>query len=194
MSSAKISKMIDGSEKRKRQLAFELQNSRVFKKGSIIINTLEHFFCFPFISVTFASKRRALSSASSKKHDWVTVILFQTNMPESQKKISNSSRRPRGSHSGRSCFNTFAAPFIQTQLTHHPGPSRMIPNIINNYSLFLKPLFIEIEKNICFSIYTPSDLNKIRKEIIKKYDLINGSNHATYTYMAFIRECHPGFF
>ena len=34
MSSAKISKMIDGSEKRKRQLAFELQNSRVFKKGS----------------------------------------------------------------------------------------------------------------------------------------------------------------
>ena len=53
---------------------------------------------------------------------------------------------------------------------------------------------MEIEKNICFSIYTPSDLNKIRKEIIKKYDLINSSNHATYTYMAFIREYHLAFF
>ena len=29
-----MSKMIDGSEKRKRQLAFDLQNSRVFKEGS----------------------------------------------------------------------------------------------------------------------------------------------------------------
>ena len=28
--------MIDGSEKRKRQLTFELQNSRVFEKGSNI--------------------------------------------------------------------------------------------------------------------------------------------------------------
>ena len=100
MSSAKISKMIDGSEKRKRQLAFELQNSRVFKKGSIIINTLEHFFCFPFISVTFASKRRALSSASSKKHDWVTAILFQTNMPYMYTQIKQSSSITIKSHNG----------------------------------------------------------------------------------------------
>ena len=33
---------------------------------------------------------------------------------------------------------------------------------------FLKPLFTEIEKNNCFSIYTRSDLNKIRKETIQK--------------------------
>ena len=32
------------------------------------------------------------------------------------------------------------------------------------------PLSIEIEKNNCFSIYTRSDLNKIREESIKKYD------------------------
>ena len=36
----------------------------------------------------------------------------------------------------------------------------------------LKPLFTEIEKNNCFSIYTRRDLNKIREETIKKYDLI----------------------
>ena len=55
--------------------------------------------------------------------------------------------------------------------------------IFNNYSLksrgiFLKPLFTEIEKNNCFSIYTRSDLNKIREETIKRYDLIDRSNHA----------------
>ena len=69
--------------------------------------------------------------------------------------------------------------------------------IINNYSLksrwivaeylrsrfaarltFLKPLFTEIEKNNCFSIYPRSDLNKIREETIKKYDLIDGSRES----------------
>ena len=40
------------------------------------------------------------------------------------------------------------------------------------------PLFTEIEKNNCFSIYTRSDLNKIRDETIKKYYLIDRSNHA----------------
>ena len=40
------------------------------------------------------------------------------------------------------------------------------------------PLSIEIEKNNCFSIYTRSDLNKIREETIQKYDLIDRSNHA----------------
>ena len=44
--------------------------------------------------------------------------------------------------------------------------------------MFVKPLFTEIEKNNCLSIYTRSDLNKIREEAIKKYDLIEGSNHA----------------
>ena len=37
----------------------------------------------------------------------------------------------------------------------------------------LKPLFTEIEKNNCFSIYTRSNPNKIREETIKKYDLID---------------------
>ena len=41
--------------------------------------------------------------------------------------------------------------------------------------IFLKPLFTEIEKNNCFSIYTRSDLSKIREETIKKYDLIDRS-------------------
>ena len=55
--------------------------------------------------------------------------------------------------------------------------------IFNNYSLksrsiFLKPLFTDIEKNNCFSIYTRRDLNKIREETIKKYDLIDRSNHS----------------
>ena len=44
--------------------------------------------------------------------------------------------------------------------------------------IFLKPLFTEIEKNNCVSIYTRSDLNKIREETIEKYDLIDRSNHA----------------
>ena len=39
----------------------------------------------------------------------------------------------------------------------------------------LEPLFTEIEKNNCFSIYTRSDLSKIREETIKKYDLIDRS-------------------
>ena len=30
---------------------------------------------------------------------------------------------------------------------------------------FMKPLFTQIEKNNCISIYTRSDLNKIREEI-----------------------------
>ena len=58
-----------------------------------------------------------------------------------------------------------------------------IYTIFNNYSLksrsiFLKPLFTDIEKNNCFSIYTRSDLNKIREETIKKCDLIDRSNHS----------------
>ena len=52
-------------------------------------------------------------------------------------------------------------------------PSRESARYIN-----LKPLFTEIEKNNCFSIYSRGDLNKIREEAIKKYDLIDGSNHA----------------
>ena len=44
--------------------------------------------------------------------------------------------------------------------------------------MFLKPLFTEIEKSNCFNLYTRGDLNKIREEAIKKYDLIDGSNHA----------------
>ena len=43
----------------------------------------------------------------------------------------------------------------------------------SHYSLRLKRI-----NNYCFSIYTRSDLNKIREETIKKYDLIDGSNHA----------------
>ena len=39
-------------------------------------------------------------------------------------------------------------------------------------------VFTEIEKNNWFSIYTRSDVNKIRQETIKKYDLTDGSNHA----------------
>ena len=44
--------------------------------------------------------------------------------------------------------------------------------------IFLKPLFTEIEKNNCFSIFTPSDLKKIREETVKNYYFIDGSNHA----------------
>ena len=36
--------MIDGSEKRKSQLAFELQSSRVFEKGRNIANSITHPF------------------------------------------------------------------------------------------------------------------------------------------------------
>ena len=41
-----------------------------------------------------------------------------------------------------------------------------------------KPLFTEIEIIVFISIYTRSDLNKIREETIKRYDLIDRSNHA----------------
>ena len=44
--------------------------------------------------------------------------------------------------------------------------------------ILFKSVFTEIEKNNYFSIYRRSDLNKIRKETIKKYDLIDGWNHA----------------
>ena len=49
----------------------------------------------------------------------------------------------------------------------------------SHYSPRLKRIivFTEIEKNNCFSIYTRSDLNKIKEENIKKYDLIDWSNH-----------------
>ena len=36
-------------------------------------------------------------------------------------------------------------------------------------------LFTEIEKNNCFSKHTRSDLNKIKEETIKQYDLIDRS-------------------
>ena len=39
-------------------------------------------------------------------------------------------------------------------------------------------IFTDIEKNNCFSIYTLTDLNKIGEETIKKYDLIDRSNHS----------------
>ena len=39
-------------------------------------------------------------------------------------------------------------------------------------------IITEIKKNNCVSIYKRCDLNKIREETIKKYDLIDGSNHA----------------
>ena len=42
----------------------------------------------------------------------------------------------------------------------------------------VKPLFTEIEKNNCFSVYKRSDLNKIREETIEKCDLIDRSSHA----------------
>ena len=51
--------------------------------------------------------------------------------------------------------------------------------------IFLKPLFAEIEKNNCFSIYTRSDLNKIREETVKTYDLIDGSNPANVSKQIF---------
>ena len=35
----------------------------------------------------------------------------------------------------------------------------------------------KIEENNCFSIYTQSDLSKIKEETTKKYDLIDRSNH-----------------
>ena len=41
--------------------------------------------------------------------------------------------------------------------------------------IFLKPLFTEIEKNNCFSIYARSDLSKIGGETTEKYDLIDRS-------------------
>ena len=65
--------------------------------------------------------------------------------------------------------------------------SRM--NFKKQYSLksryiFGKPILTEIEKNNCFSIYTRSDLFKIRKGTTKKYYLIDRSSvkklHVTY--------------
>ena len=46
------------------------------------------------------------------------------------------------------------------------------------YDNFTYHYFTEIEKNNCFSIYIRSDINKIREKTIKKYDLIDVSNHA----------------
>ena len=66
-----------------------------------------------------------------------------------------------------------------SRIIDHPASN--VRNTLNNYSLksrwiiFLKPLFSEVEKNNCFSIYTRSDLKKIREETIKKYDLIDRS-------------------
>ena len=42
--------------------------------------------------------------------------------------------------------------------------------ILNNYSLKSTPLFTEIEKNNCFSIYTGSDLNNIFRRKPLKID------------------------
>ena len=83
------------------------------------------------------------------------------------------------------------APVVQTsdsaihRINRYPADSVIIIDFRNTYPLdltiillFPKPLFTEIEKNNCFSIYTRSDLNKIREETIQKYDLIDRSNHA----------------
>ena len=39
-------------------------------------------------------------------------------------------------------------------------------------------LYSVVAPNNCFSIHTRSDLNKIGEETIRKYDLIDRSNHA----------------
>ena len=43
---------------------------------------------------------------------------------------------------------------------------------------YILPLFTEIEKNNCFSIYTGSDLNDIFRRKSLKIDLIDLSIHA----------------
>ena len=55
------------------------------KSVSIIygsVGQIKHFLWFSFISGTFGNKRKASRTASSKEHECVTDILFQTNMPE----------------------------------------------------------------------------------------------------------------
>ena len=49
---------------------------------------------------------------------------------------------------------------------------------IFTYLLNILPLFTEIEKNNCFSIYTGSDLNNIFKRNTLKIDLIDLWIHA----------------
>ena len=54
--------MIDGSEKRKCQLAFELQSSRVFEKRSNIANSITH----PYSNS--AQAKKLLANAKSLPH------------------------------------------------------------------------------------------------------------------------------
>ena len=75
--------------------------SRV-KSVSIIygsVGQFKHFLWFSFISGTFGNKRKASRTASSKEHECVTDILFQTNMPE--QRVINQPIGTQGSYSER---------------------------------------------------------------------------------------------
>ena len=58
--------------------------NQAFSQPSFLLSDVifKHFFCFSFISWTFGNKQKAFLTASSKEHDCVKVVLFQTNMPE----------------------------------------------------------------------------------------------------------------
>ena len=59
--------------------------------------------------------------------------------------------------------------------------------------LNILPLFTEIEKNNCFSIYTGSDLNNIFRRKPLKIDLIDLSIHAftpTFVFLFGLRIIH----
>ena len=49
------------------------------KTPFLLSNKLKNFFCFSFISRTFGNNQRASPTASSKEHDCMAAILFQTN-------------------------------------------------------------------------------------------------------------------
>ena len=81
------------------------------------VGQIKHFLRFSFISGTFGNKRKASRTASSKEHECVTDILFQTNMPE--QRVINQPIGTQGSYSerGKSQNNGLAtAPFFSPPL------------------------------------------------------------------------------
>ena len=62
--------MIDGSEKRKRQLAFELQSLRVFEKGSNFQKKIAETLCLTHSLTRSGNYKRGACVAGGFLHLW----------------------------------------------------------------------------------------------------------------------------
>ena len=104
------------------------------------VGQIKHFLWFSFISGTFGNKRKASRTASSKERECVTVVLFQTNMPE-QRVINQPIGTQRSySERGKSQNNGLATitPFMHLLLTNGTPFTYQVSNIASQLTAVSK--------------------------------------------------------